>query len=360
LNATDVHSDAHRKQAIRWVTEVLPSRLDDPENATRILVGQRLHPSDPISVAEDHGWSHLVLPALATDEPCELRRDDGSLIWRDPRQPGEPLFALLDTDALARLKTELGSQQFAAQYQQRPFDDASAMFKRSGFTRRWSELPPAFEQTVIAVDATFKKSDTADYCVVQCWGSKGRDRFLIEQWRRQSGFSESLTAIKSMIARHPFAKVLIESAANGHAILEELQRALPQVFDVKADGGKVARATSVQAICEGCVVILPDHAPWVDDFVDEVASFPAGKNDDCLDCMVYALRALQDPIDPEYEEKRKLRVSGILSIKPNDIIGDHVKVIRWLDEQLRDRYPEFAPARQADYPTDAERAALRR
>src|SRR5262249_37478201 len=36
LSATDALSDAKRKEASRWVTQVLPSRLEDPENDTRV------------------------------------------------------------------------------------------------------------------------------------------------------------------------------------------------------------------------------------------------------------------------------------------------------------------------------------
>lgn len=293
LNATDIYSAAARKQAIRWVQEVLPSRLDDPERATRVLIGQRLHPQDPLSVAAEQGWHHLVLPALATEEPHELRRADGSLIWRDPRQPGEPLFALLGTDALSRLKADMGSATFSAQYQQKPHDEESAMFKRSWFERTWRTLPERFDQTVIALDATFKEAKGSDFAVVSVWGALGADRYLIDQWRKRAGFSETLTALRAMQARHPMAKVLVEAAANGHAILEQLQREVPGVFPVKPDGGKVARAASITAICESGAVVLPENAPWREAWVEEVCTFPGGKHDDQLDAAVYALRALQ-------------------------------------------------------------------
>lgn len=293
LNAADTHSDAARKEAIRWITEVLPSRLDDPEHATRVLVGQRLHPHDPISVAVEHGWRHLVLPALATDTPCELRRDDGSLIWRDERAPGEPLFDLLGVDALAQLKGDLGSAAFAAQYQQAPVDAESAMFQRLWLTRRWTELP-RFDRVVVALDASFKESRSSDFAVIQVWGAAKEDRYLVEQWRKRAGFSETLAALRSIARRYRGAKVLIESAANGHAIFDQVSREIAGVVEVKPEGGKVARAASVQSIVERGVVVLPAHAPWLDAWVDEVSGFECGaKHDDQVDAMVYALRELQ-------------------------------------------------------------------
>lgn len=292
LSAADAHSEAKRRDATRWVNEVLPSRLDDPERATRIMVGQRLHPADPIATAIEQGWHHLNLPALATEEPCELRRADGSLIWRDPRSPGEPLFSLLGRDALDRLKQELGSAAFAAQYQQSPRDEEAAMFKRAWLERRWTELPD-LDRTVIALDASFKESSSADFAVIQAWGSKGGDRYLLEQWRKQAGFSATKEALAAMASRYPFAKIVVEEGANGHAIVDALSRELPAIVPVKPEGGKLARAASVQAIVESGALVLPQHAPWLEAWLDEVTGFPNVKNDDQTDAMVYALRALQ-------------------------------------------------------------------
>jgi hypothetical protein len=87
--------------------------------------------------------------------------------------------------------------------------------------------------------------------------------------------------------------VLVEGAANGHAILDQLRHEIAGVIEVKPDGGKVARAASVQAIVESGAVVLPASASWVEAWLDEVCAFPAVKHDDQTDAMVYALRDLQ-------------------------------------------------------------------
>jgi predicted phage terminase large subunit-like protein len=297
LSGADVHSPAKRKEAVRWMSEVLPSRLEDPERDPRVIVGQRLHVDDPMALAIDQGWRVLALPAVLapTDDPCELFDDRGEMVWRDPREVGEPLVTLLERDALARLKLELGSSAFAAQYLQRPQDDSASMFPRRCFARTWLELPERFERVVISLDASFKETSTSDYAVVQCWGAHGGDRYLVEQWRRQAGFVDTLAALRAMAFRHPHAKVLVEGAANGVAVLDQLRREMPGVVEVRPDGGKVARAASVQAIVESGAVLLPANAPWADAFVDEVSAFPHVKHDDQTDAMVYALRELQGP-----------------------------------------------------------------
>lgn len=275
---------------------MLPSRLEDQERDARVIVGQRLHPGDPIAHVLEQGWRALVLPAVLGegDEPCELRDHAGELVWRDERAPGEPLVALLGADALERLRVELGPSAFAAQYRQHPHDDSAAMFPRACFERRWSELPQRFDRVVITLDATFRESRSSDYAVIQVWGALGADRYVCTQWRRQAGFADTLAALREIAARWPEAKILVEAAANGHAIYDQLRREIPGVHTVKPDGGKVARAASVQAIVTSGAVVLPAHAPWVESWIDEVAAFPGAKHDDQVDAAVYALRELQD------------------------------------------------------------------
>jgi predicted phage terminase large subunit-like protein len=304
LSARDMYSPLKRKEAIHWLTQVAPSRLEDQINDPRVLIGQRLHPEDPMSIAIANGWRMLVLPAVLgpcpelgitwEDEPCVLLDDAGREVWRDPRKPGEPLVALLSIEALARLKIDMGSAAFAAQYLQRPHDDSNAMFPRAWFHRRWTELPEKFDRKVIALDATFRDSKTSDYCVIQCWGAHGGDRYLVEQWRRQAGFVDTLAALRAMAARHRYAKVLIEGRANGDAVFDALRRELAGVVNVEPEGGKMARAATVEAVCESGAVVLPENAPWVEGLLDELAMFPGGKHDDQVDCMVYALRDLQN------------------------------------------------------------------
>jgi predicted phage terminase large subunit-like protein len=301
LNADDAWSEVIRKRTVRWLRETLPSRLDRPAEATRVIIGQRLHPQDPIGAMLELGWRELRLPAIATEDPCELRRDDGSLIWRDPRQPGEPLFADHTPEVLAALKVELGSAAFAAQYQQAPVDESAAMFRRSWFERyEPSERPDTFERIVISLDASFKESASADYAAAQAWGAIEGRRYLLEQWRAQAGFVATLKASGDMARRYPFAKVIIEEAANGHAVVDSLRLQIPGVIGVRPEGGKVARAASVQAIAESGAVYIPTGAAgkrldWAEAFLDEVCAFPGGKNDDQLDSMVHALRELQRP-----------------------------------------------------------------
>src|SRR5208282_6591068 len=80
--------------------------------------------------------------------------------------------------------------------------------------------------------------------------------------------------------------VLIEDAASGQSLIQSLkaETRLP-VLPVRPMGDKVSRAHSVSPLIESGRVFLPDSAPWLADFFDELTSFPAAPHDDMVDSL---------------------------------------------------------------------------
>lgn len=312
LSAASALSSPVKVEAIRWVNEVLPSRMEDQRVDPRVIIGQRLAVDDPISAVLKAGWRYLSLPAVLGDDepPCVLLDDDGREVWRDPRQPGEPLIELLDAASLARLQRDLGSSAYASQYLQRPSDDSAAMFRRTWWrfyrpapnvpadTQRPAgcddampavEMPPHFDRIVITADLTFGSVD-GDYAVVAAWGSVGPDRYLLAQWRQRAGFEASLVALVDMARRYPTAKVCIEKAAHGVAVLEQIRKVVPGVVAIGPKGKKEQRHAAAAPTCESGNCFLPLGVSWLGDFVEEHAG--ATKHDDQLDTTSYAIAEL--------------------------------------------------------------------
>lgn len=311
LSGADVHSRAAKDEASRWLSEVLPSRLEDPLNDPRVVIGQRLDIDDPIATCLAQNWTLLNLPAVMAEDdvPCVLLDDRGLEVWRDTRSIGQPLISLLGHEALARLKLELGSTPFAAQYGQRPADDGAAVIKRAWWrfhraphvsdrsprpagcdeTTPSVATPETFDRVVITADLTFG-SMTGDYAVAQAWGAKGGARYLLEQWRERAGFEASRSAIARLAARYPGAKIVIEKAANGAAVIETLSAAVPGVVAVKPIGNKQQRLSAAAPAVESGSCYLPLGAAWLGEFVEELAG--ATKHDDSMDAAAYAIRAL--------------------------------------------------------------------
>jgi len=232
-------------------------------------------------------WTLVNLPALA--EPNDpLGRVEGEALWPER----------YDVAALSTIKTTVGARTFEALYQGHPSPQEGSIFRRGW----WGTypLPPAeqarnMRQIILSWDCAFKDLETSDFVVGQVWGRRDADVFLLDQVRGRMDFPTTVRAVKSLAAKWPQATAkLIEDKANGTAVIATLKREVPGLIPVEPEGGKIARANAVSPYVESGNVFLPSlqHAPWINDFLEEYASFPHGRNDDQVDAGTQALAHL--------------------------------------------------------------------
>jgi hypothetical protein len=138
IKATDAQSDKVRHAVNRWYTENLPSRLDNKQTGAVILLMQRLHEDDLAGrLLSEGGWKHLNLPAIAEEDadipigPNAVHRRKINDVLHPER---EPLWVL------EKLKREMGSMVFSAQYQQRPLPQQGNIVRREWI--RWYMTAP--------------------------------------------------------------------------------------------------------------------------------------------------------------------------------------------------------------------------
>jgi predicted phage terminase large subunit-like protein len=275
-----------------WQTTLL-TRLQ--KGASVIIIMTRWHEDDLVGKllkSEPEKWELISFPAIAEDEHDILNRDIG-----EPLCPGLGF----DEEWAEDKKREVGSMSWNALYQQRPSAPEGNMLKRQWW-KYYKVLPGHLEEKLISVDATFKDKKDSDFCVLQVWGKKGADRYLIDQVRDRLNFPDTVQALLLLSAKYPEATTkLIEDKANGTAIIDFLKHEVMGLIPVEPEGSKEARASAVSPQIEAGNVYLPDpdytgHY-WVHDFVEECASFPNGKNDDMVDCMSQALNRMQKQTD---------------------------------------------------------------
>ena len=91
--------------------------------------------------------------------------------------------------------------------------------------------------------------------------------------------------------------ILVEDRASGQSLLQELKSAttLP-VLAIKVDSDKLSRAQAVTPLVEAGKVFLPESAPWLAEYVDELATFPTGNYDDAVDSTTQALNYFRQPL----------------------------------------------------------------
>ncbi|MGA3028036.1 MAG: phage terminase large subunit [Bryobacteraceae bacterium] len=312
-NVQEAESDSVRKGTLDWFDVVMSTRVNDPKTAARVVVMQRCHQRDLSGhLLEQGGWEHLCLPA-----EYENPRRATSIGFVDPRQEhGELLWPeRFGTAEIESLKRSLGSYATAGQLQQRPAPAEGGLLKRHWW-RYWQprgaslppvvvrladgtqvsiapvDVPPRVDEQIQSWDCAFKDLETSDYVVGQLWGRVGSAYLLGDQIRARMDCPTTVKAVRELSQRHPgsLAK-LIEDKANGSAVIQMLQHELPGLLPVTPQGGKVARAAAVSPLIEAGNVYLPhpQHAPWVDDFIEECAAFPNGAHDDQVDAMTQAL-----------------------------------------------------------------------
>jgi predicted phage terminase large subunit-like protein len=296
-NIIKVQSDAIREADVRWFKSAWTTRRNDPKKSARVVILQRAHEKDVAAECISQGFAQLVLAneydGRKWSSPV-LNRDTGKP-WKDPRtKKGELLCpARLDAAATKALKTkELGSYGYASQFQQQPQPPGGGIFKRKNW--QYYRIAPADLELIIhSWDMSFKDLETSDYVVGQVWGKRRADAFLLDQVREQMGITASLAAVRALRAKWPATSgIYVEDKANGPAVIELLKREIPGIVAVQAEISKVARARAVEPFQQSGNVFLPFEAPWLEDYLDELAKFPRGQNDDQVDATTQALRVL--------------------------------------------------------------------
>lgn len=302
--ADEVASDVKRQAVSDWWDQTMTTRLNDRETGVLGVIMQRLHEQDLTGHLLEKGYYHLCLPAEY--EPSH------PFVWPDdPRtRPGEPLWPQrMNSVQLAELKQDLGSYAAAGQLQQRPAPLEGGILKRPWW-RYYRELPHLTRVT-ISVDTTFKDKATSDFVVAQAWGAHQANRYLIKQVRGRWDLVETVRQVKDLATHmrtvHPSLpmEVLVENTANGPEIIAELRRHIQGVIPIKPRGDKTQRALAITPQLEAGNIFVPGTPNpdgtgpdttltpgWVQDLIEECASFPNGAHDDQVDSLTQALNRL--------------------------------------------------------------------
>jgi predicted phage terminase large subunit-like protein len=291
LNMKDASSELKRKEAVRIITQALPSRLNDQRTGWRVIVMQRLHEEDPtghILSTDADGWVHLCIPM---EYDPTVAPPASPLQWRDPRsEEGALLFPeMFPTSVLKRLQKSLGPAEYAGQYLQRPTPAKGLIFERGWF--KFFDRPPVdLGEIIISVDCTFKALEGSDKVAIGVWAKKGPDFYLLEVVVDRMDYLTTKETLRAVFRRWPQARAkLIEDKANGTAVINELGREVGGLIPINPKDSKIARARAVSGHVQAGNVWLPQYAEWTEDFIYEATRFPLGKHDDQVDMMTQAL-----------------------------------------------------------------------
>ncbi len=216
------------------------------------------------------------MPAIAEND--DERRAEGDALWPQ-RYPLE---------TLARIREAIGTGAWVSLYHQRPAPEKGAIFKRDWFVAYGG--PVECTRTIFSLDCAFKTGQSNDYSVIVVI-SEAKNGFhvrLVSRGRWE--FPELKRQAVSLAEIWRPCAVLIEDAASGQSLIQSLktETRLP-ILPVRPQGDKVSRAHAVSPLVESGRVCVPPEAPWLNDFIDELTSFPVAPHDDQVDALTQAL-----------------------------------------------------------------------
>ena len=292
-DAEQAYSQVYRDKVWEWYLSTFYTRLMPGGGVVIILT--RWHEDDLagriLKQAKENGeqWKVVSFPAIAEKDEAH-------------RKEGEPLHAeRYGLEQLNRIKVAVGSRVWASLYQQRP-----AAMEGQIFRREWwkTYVPPSddpqelikllgIHQVVQFWDTAFKTKTTNDYSVCVTMGRSDSRFYILDRWKGKAEFPELKAAVRSHAAKWMPHTLLIEDAASGQTLIQELNRetTLP-VHPIKVDKDKITRAFAVTPLIEAGNVFYPVDAPWASDFIDVLATFPNAENDDDVDAFDGALNYL--------------------------------------------------------------------
>ena len=285
MKPADAQSEARRLDVQQWYSNTLLSRLDDKANGSIVLVMQRLHVDDLAGyLLEQGGWEVLSLPAIAEVEQ-EAALGRGHMHRRSIDEVLHP--AREPREVLDQLKSEMGTADFSAQYQQAPVPAGGNMIKWEWFGF-YSQLPRPGDGDIIiqSWDTASTTSELASYSVgITARIDKSGTVWLLDLVRGRWKFPDVQRKIIEAAHCHRPKCILIEDQASGIGLQQTLKRQGLSVIAIKPKGDKVMRMHAHTASLEAAKVFLPEGAAWLDEFRSEVLAFPNGKHDDQVDAL---------------------------------------------------------------------------
>lgn len=288
LKAQDALSDSIREQVNAWFANTLMSRLDDKRADAIVVVMQRLHVDDLAGslLRSSDDWVVLNLPAIAERRQA-IEIDEGRTHIRnagDVLHPEREPLSVLD-----EIRRAIGSDNFAAQYQQNPTPPGGNLIKRE-WLKRYDNLP-ARQRTLVlqSYDTASKLGGENSWTVCTTWYVYGNDYYLVDVYRARRDYPTLKKDAAALYRRYDPSVVLIEEAGIGDALITELRELRLPTVAVRPTTTKFDRMSVQSSKFEGGQVFFPKDAPWLGELEAELLAFPNSRFDDQVDSISQAL-----------------------------------------------------------------------
>lgn len=244
--------------------------------------------------------------------------------------------------ALKKIKNRLTTYYWQAQYQQVPSLGDLSFFDVS--------MMPSYKQlgtiykTWMGVDAAQTETESGAYTAFVALGmcnDGGGDHIKVlgvrrGRWRpdvQNQQLIDFYSAMQRRYGVYPEA-VCVERAAGGFGMMS-----LPlPIVPMTPRGSKEERAGAVCWLVNKGVVQLPEDAPWLKEFKDELENFPLTNYKDQVDAFVHALAwELRKNVDFDPRMMKRYVLQGHVEVSPEQAMLDEIA----LQDEMRTGLDDF-------------------
>ena len=280
-NPQQIMSDKYRLKTIEWFSNTFVSRLNDKKNGVIIIVMQRLHQNDLVGYLlskPENNWTVLSIPSIAEkDEYYSIGN------FEKFRKKGEILHPSREgIREIERIKKDMGSYVFSAQYQQKPIVKEGNMIKFQWIKRYKIKIQP--NRIFLSFDTAIKAGLKNDPTVCTVWGEKENKLYLLNVYREWLEYPDLKRKSIEIINKYNPNAILIEDKASGQSLIQDLKKEIKlPIISIKVLKDKITRLASVSPFFECGAVFIPTEAEWLTDYENELYSFPFCEHDDQID-----------------------------------------------------------------------------
>lgn len=269
-----------------------------------------------VRAQDGENWYVLNIPAQAERQDDPLGRKPGEWLWTE----------WFPVEHWEQEKQTQDARNWSALYQQRPAPEEGVLFTNDMF--RWYDTPPNLD--------TLRFYGASDYAVTPGGGDytvhgvagidPDENLFVLDWWRNQVDSSVAVDAWADMAktwncVRWAEDKAQIEKTLG--PFIDKRAKEL-KVYTVRERlptvGDKVQRAGSIRGRMGQGKVYFPKDAPWRNDLVSELLSFPSGRHDDQVDVLSLFGRMI-NTMRPDHRQGKKLPTAANRGYNPHNWRG---------------------------------------
>lgn len=304
-NEEDAMSDAMIRRFRGWYSSVAYTRLmptvRPPHKNFIIVCHTRWTTEDPIGwLIKEHShehWVELRLPAIAEAGDL-LGRKIGEPLW-----PGTKEFPRYPIEVLNGLKLSLKSlRRWNAIYQQRPVPEEGALVQNAWFSQKYYRYDGQYihfrlpsndfiQERILRIvqswDTAYKKEEINDPSVCITWAALRTGYAILDVFVKKMEYPELKKMIVSQYDEYGPSAILVEDRSSGQSIIQEFKYSRVPVIGVGVSRDKVIRLKDNTDVIEAGKIFLPEttsqNRHWIDEYIDELTTFPYGGNDDQVD-----------------------------------------------------------------------------